>query len=336
MDALNYLLKNHFHHQRLNDGNLNIVYWAKGGNEVYQDLFDTILDPSTNSKISDSELDELIQKICQGYAIDFEGVKIQPKNEFYILGLSPNNARQSIRFYHSSTFNELVEGIEKHYKDIEIVRPKGAKKYLSPWELLKQTVRKNGEGKAIQEIKPSLAEGLLTSILTGKAYPYSLFAQTINRIRSGEEITFKNISIIKGYLLRQNSGGKIKEVLMVGLNEDSDYTPYVLGRLFCLLEEIQQKANPGINTTIKSRFFNAASATPLVVFPKLIKLSQSHLKKLNDSQAYWYEKRISGLMSKLEDSYPARLSLEEQGAFHLGYYHQKQNAFLKKEEKQNV
>ncbi|MCR4633490.1 MAG: type I-C CRISPR-associated protein Cas8c/Csd1 [Erysipelotrichaceae bacterium] len=333
VEALNYLLKDNMHHQKLNDGNLNIVYWAKGGEEAYQDLFMMLLDPSRNTVITDNDLDGLIRKICKGQALDFEGVKIHPDNEFYVLGLSPNNARQSIRFFYSSTLNEMVKAIEAHYKDIEVIRPKDEKRYLSPWDLLKQTVRKNSEGKLLQEIKPSLAEDLLSSILTNRAYPFALFVQTINRIRAGENINYKKASIIKGYLLRRNISEEIKEVLTVGLNTNSEYVPYILGRLFFVLEDIQQKANPGINTTIRDRYFNAASATPQVVFPKLIRLSQSHLKKLNDSQKRWYEKQIEDLMSKIKESYPARLTLEEQGTFQLGYYHQKQYTFTKKEER---
>ena len=116
------------------------------------------------------------------------------------------------------------------------------------------------------------------------------------------------------------------------LNSDSTYLPYVLGRLFSVLEALQESANPEITTTIKDRYFNAASATPAVVFPTLINLAQKHLHKLSISQKIYYDKRLTELLQKIDELYPARLSLEDQGAFQLGYYHQTQQRYTKKEE----
>lgn len=120
------------------------------------------------------------------------------------------------------------------------------------------------------------------------------------------------------------------------LNESSTYLPYVLGRLFSVLEDIQQKANPGINTTIKDRYFNAASATPAMVFPTLLNLAQKHLAKLNKGQAVNYDKRITELMGHITETLPARMSLPEQNAFQIGYYHETQQRYTKKEDKQHV
>ena len=120
------------------------------------------------------------------------------------------------------------------------------------------------------------------------------------------------------------------------LNDQSDYLPYVLGRLFSVLEAIQRSASPGINTTIKNRYFNAASATPALVFPTLINLAQKHLNnlnKLNGGLATYYENRLAELHSRITQTLPARMTLDEQSAFQIGYYHETQNRYAKKEEK---
>ena len=122
----------------------------------------------------------------------------------------------------------------------------------------------------------------------------------------------------------------------MSLNPDSTNVPYNLGRLFSVLEAVQSSANPGINTTIKDKYFNSASATPAVVFPVLVNLAQKHLKKLDGGLRTYYDKQITGLLSKLGERYPSRLNLPQQGSFQLGYYHQTQSRFEKKEEKQYV
>ena len=119
------------------------------------------------------------------------------------------------------------------------------------------------------------------------------------------------------------------------LNQDTNYQPYVLGRLFAVLEGLQQSANPGINTTIRDRFFNSACATPAVVFPQLIKLAQAHLKKLDRRNEVFYNKQLGDLLARFSHDYPARLNLFDQGIFQLGYYHQTQARYTKKEEKEN-
>ena len=122
----------------------------------------------------------------------------------------------------------------------------------------------------------------------------------------------------------------------MSLNENSSNIPYNLGRLFSVLEAIQSAANPGINATIKDKYFNAASATPAVIFPILVNLAQKHLRKLSAGQRIYLEKQFTELSARLDEPYPARMTLPEQGAFQLGYYHQTQKRYAKKEEPDNV
>ena len=173
--------------------------------------------------------------------------------------------------------------------------------------------------------------------LPGKDHSYEIRIERGLLNRCGELIKEacpgrSRAAIIKAYYLRKPNLMPDKEVLTVQLNEQSNYPPYVLGRLFSVLEALQQAANPGINTTIKDRFFNAACATPVTVFPTLVKLAQNHLQKLSAGQRTFYDKQITDLMSRLDETYPVRMTMPEQGAFELGYYHQTQKRFTSKKE----
>ncbi len=130
------------------------------------------------------------------------------------------------------------------------------------------------------------------------------------------------MAIIKAYYLKNTNPDVPKEVLTVSLNKESTNVPYQLGRLFCVLEAIQLAANPGINSTIKDKYFNSASATPAVVFPVLVNLAQKHLKKIGGGLQGMFEKQLGEIFDKLSENYPQRLNLPQQGAFQLGYYHQ--------------
>ena len=187
---------------------------------------------------------------------------------------------------------------------------------------------------------PSMSAMVLNAVLQNNRYPATLYTDTLIRIRSEQgNITCGRAAIIKAVLMK-NYNWKEGEKFM-GLNEDCKETAYVLGRLFAVLEFIQREANPGINATIRDRYFNSACATPASVFPILIKLKNSHMKKIERESAgtkVYYEKLLTELIGKIELSetmqgFPSRLSLEEQGKFMLGYYHQVQKRYEKKEEK---
>ena len=154
------------------------------------------------------------------------------------------------------------------------------------------------------------------------------------RIRAEHAVTRGKAAILKAYYTRNPSLLVPKEVLTVELNEQSSYQPYVLGRLFAVLEAIQDAANPGINTTIKDKYFNSACATPSVVFPTLIKLAQKHLQKLGQGSKVFYNRQLTDLIGRMTQTDPARMTLPEQGAFEIGYYHQTQKRFEKKDKEE--
>ena len=264
---------------------------------------------------------------------------MNPKNRFYILGIAPNASRLSVRFFLQDSFDAFVKHYQKHQERLNIVRPAfDERETLSMWALLRETVNPNSRDKSAQ---PQLIGEMLRAVLTGSLYPSALYTQTEIRLRAEKNINRGKAAMIKAYLLRnvveqqKDQTHVYKEVLDVELNEQSTYLPYRLGRLFAVLEAVQQKANPNINTTIKDRYFNSGCATPALVFPTLLRLAQSHLSKIGGGATVYYDKMITELLGDVTQSYPPRLSLQDQGIFQIGYYHQKQKLFTKKEEKDN-
>ncbi len=326
--ALNALLADREHVKLI--GNTTVVYWAKDAGEQYQDVISDLLD--SPDAVSNDTLNALIASIAAGKPSDYNGLPLDPENDFFILGLSPNAARLSVRFFYRRSFGELVRNLKRHYVAMQIVSDGRSRWNTTPlWALLRETVNLKASDKSPL---PQLAGDVMKSMLDGGRYPETLMNQTMLRIRAEQAITRGRAGIVKAWLIRNTQTHpdreQILEVTHMALNAESSYTPYVLGRLFAVLEAVQQAANPGINATIKDRFFNSACATPAAVFPILLKLSNSHLKKLDTGKAVYWTRQIGELIEKLGTDFPAHLSLQEQGAFILGYYHQTQKRFEKK------
>ena len=327
--ALNSLTGDKDHRQHI--GDMTVVYFAEDAEPVYQDVMDLCF-AGSDDRVTDAELHSILQNIAAGKQTDFAGKTLSPDDRFYLLGISPNASRLSVRCFRQSSFGDVISRIKQHYDDIAIVTDNRSKWVDIPlWALLRETVNPNANDKTPA---PQMAGDTLRAVLTGGRYPETLYRRTLLRIRAEHDITRGKAAIVKGYLLRNTKHRKdyayIKEASTMALNETSNYTPYVLGRLFSTLEAVQSAANPGINTTIKDKYFNSACATPAAVFPILLKLANSHLKKLGGGFAVNYSKQIGALVARLETAFPKTLSLEEQGAFILGYYHQTQKRFEKK------
>ncbi len=278
-----------------------------------------------------SDLQSALKGLCTGNAVELDEARLDPDMDFYILGISPNAARLSVRFFLRNTFGAFLRNAQAHQQRLEIVKPAYDKFDTLPmWKLLDETVNQNSRDKTPA---PNMAGEVLRSVLTDTRYPATLLNGVALRIRAEHSVTRGRAAILKAYYLKNTHPDVPKEVLTVSLNPDSTNVPYNLGRLFSVLEAVQSSANPGINTTIKDKYFNSASATPAVVFPVLVNLAQKHLKKLDGGLRTYYDKQITGLLSKLGERYPSRLNLPQQGSFQLGYYHQTQSRFEKKEEK---
>lgn len=330
--ALNYLLSDRKYSLQI--GDTMVVFWAENGKIDYQDAFLECMDPPTDNQ---EELEGLFERIKAGKPVRVKGNELNPEQRFYILGLAPNAARLSVRFFYENSFGKILINIFEHYKRMEIIRPKWEEnQYLGVQEMLFETVNKKSTDK-----KPisNMATMTFRAILSGDRYPARLYSDTLIRIRAEQDekkLSWKRMSIIKTYLIH-NYKWKEGENYM-GLNEESNDIAYVLGRLFSVLESIQADANPGIQATIRDRYFNSACGTPASVFPILIKLKNSHMKKIGrekEGTKKYYEKLFADIMWRIDEQegFPKRLSLEEQGKFALGYYHQTQKKYEKREEK---
>ncbi len=334
--ALQWLIRSMEHHTRL--GDMMVVYWAEGNEEGADDMLNLLMGGEDESVDNDA-LHHAISRLAEGEPVDWKDFPVKSSNRFYILGLSPNAARLSIRFFTWDTFGNLAKHITQFDREIQIAHGPREPEVLPLWWLLRETANQKSKDK---KPSPQLAGDLLRAMITGARYPETLFYQVQLRLRAESgNLTYGKAALIKAYLTRNGTGMKTqaKEGIQVELNENTAYAPYLLGRLFSLLEGLQIAANPTITATIKDKYFNSACATPAVVFPRLISLAQAHTKKIRNSKpgaAIAFSKQIGEIMGKMTDSYPARLNLQDQGVFQLGYYHQTQKRYMKKEEKENV
>lgn len=330
--ALNRLLADRSHCKHV--GDTTILCWAENAEPVYQDAMSMFLfgaDEATG--IQESDVQAALKRLSAGQTVPFLEKELSPDQHFYLLGLAPNAARLSVRFFLRDTFGSFAQNLQKHAEEMEIDCSEKEKfRTLPIWAVVNETTR-TVPGQPAKP-SPQLAGDLLRAVLTGGRYPATLLNGVTLRIRAEQAVTRGRAAVIKAYYLRNYPTELNKEVYTVSLNETTN-VPYLLGRLFSVLEAVQKAANPGINTTIKDRYFNAACATPGMSFPTLLRLSQKHLRKLNDGLATHYDKQITELMAQLPESgFPARLSLPDQGKFTIGYYHQTQKRYVKKNEEE--
>ena len=329
--ALNHLLADRKNVHRIGDA--AVVCWAENADKQYEefaaDLFFGDGDGDQSDEQRLSALQASVELLAKG--LPCRELDLDPERKFYILGISPNAARLAVRFFYCDSFGNIVKNIKAHYDRLEIVRPSYDKYPMLPlWKLLSATVNPSAKDKTPNS---AMAGAVARAVFSGGRYPASLLECTFLRIRAEREITRERAAIIKAYYLRNPNEKCPKEVLTVSLNKDSKNVPYTLGRLFSVYEEIQQAANPGINTTIKDKYFGSAATMPATVFPILSSLAQKHLRKLSDAQRVYLDKKVMTLKSVLGEQYPAHMSLPEQGSFDLGYYHQTQARYTKKEDK---
>ena len=347
--ALNYLLADREHVYRLGDA--TVVCWARGGGDAYQAFFGGAL-LGAPTPYSAADLRGMTAQLCQGIPVDFQEDKLDPNMDFYILGLSPNAARLSVRFFLHNTFQGFLDHIQAHYDRLEIAQSNDNKFDNIPlWCLLYATVRSQTkyEPSSYKEAKqnlekylpPELSGEILRSILMNTRYPATLLNGITLRIRAEHEITRSRAAAIKACLLQNYRClpiySTLREVLTVELNDSCNYQPYVLGRLFAVMEQIQlASADWKLNRTIKDSYFTSAATTPKNIYAKLFPLSEYHMKKLlrdKPGLANILGKEKGSLIGKLTAPIPPRFMPEETDCFYIGYYHQSNQ---KKEEKEHV
>jgi CRISPR-associated protein Csd1 len=344
--ALNYLLSRENENRKFTMGDTTIVYWAESRDpsygKVFLGLFGMEPEPEkaeeeTRSRDKKAErlLRNIADKVRRAEGLDTAAMMegLNPETRFYVLGLAPNAARISVRFFHSDPFQKIIEKIMAHYRDLQIEREYDNQPELIPlWRLLQETYSKKSADK---KASPLLAGAIMRAILLNAPYPAAMYYALITRIRadmddSGRQISKINYiraAMIKAYLTRKyrnQEQSRIKEVLCMSLNELSTNQAYLLGRLFAVLEKAQKDAIPGDIATIKDRYFTSACAAPRSTFPVLLRLAQHHIAKAE--YGYTSDRRVEQIMQLLDveqNPFPAHLTLDEQGIFVLGYYHQR-------------
>lgn len=333
--ALQFLLSQK--EQKVQLGDLCLLFWAESGEEEYGEIFSSCMGGREDNQ-------EIVRNVLRNIAgkqgVDYKGVHLDPEQNFCILGLSGNAGRLAVRLFLKNSFGDILRNFQRFYEELEIEGPKWEEEQPAIWKLLGETVNQNSRDKSIP---PALGSGCLQAILMHGKFPASLYHGILIRIRADQgenKINGRRAALIKAIFLR-NYGelylGKGED--FVALNENCRDRAYILGREFAVLEKIQEAANPGINATIRDRYFNSACGTPAMVFPLLFRLKESHLRKIrngNPGMAVFYERILTELQGMLEVSesvgaFPSRLSLNEQGMFILGYYHQRQKFYEKKE-----
>jgi CRISPR-associated protein Csd1 len=317
--ALNHLLAKGSG-RRMQVGHASTVFWAEKRHDIETVFADLFGEPPKGEPEQD------YRQLVATFRAPDTGVppQLDPKTRFFVLGLAPNAARIAVRFWYAGSVGEVAANVEQHFNDIEIARGPAQSRYLSLFRLLVGTA---AQGKA-ENIPPNLAGDFIKAVLVGTPYPQALLGAAIRRCRAETEVTYPRASLIKAVLEREARYYK-KTTKEVGMSLDitNGNVGYRLGRLFASLEKIQEEANPGINATIRDRFYGSASATPVAAFPHLMKLKNHHLAKMdNRGRVVNLERIIGEIMDGLTE-FPAHLSLPDQGRFAVGYYHQRQAFF---------
>ena len=321
--ALNHLLGKGSRN-RFQVGDASTVCWAEQQGEAVSE-YDTLLadifghhdDPDAGVKA----VTTLFDSVQSGRFDGTEGTA-----RYFVLGLAPNAARISVRFFHTMTLAELAPRILQHFKDLQLKHGPSEPDYPSLFRLLTACA---AQGKA-DNIPPNLGGAIVDAILADPNAPYpSLWLNAaVNRCRAEREVNYHRAAAIKACLNRSIRRHPQEKEFQPMLDLDNTNAAYRLGRLFSVLEKIQEEASPGLNATIRDRYYGAASSTPVAVFTTLLRLKNAHLKKLSLNRSVWFEKLLGEVLSAVTD-FPAHLTLADQGRFALGYYHQRQAFFTK-------
>ena len=319
--ALNHLLDKDSK-QRMQVGDASTVFWASK-EDALEDNFAAIWGAGEAVKDDPDRNTPAVKAVFEAVEKHGRTPALGEETLFYILGLAPNAARISIRFWQVATVREVSLRIVEHFKLLEIDRSERDPEFLPLWVLLRSIALL---GKT-ENVPPNLAGEVMRSILEGRPYPETLLSSALRRIRAEQQVNYPRAALIKAYLNRLHS----TENLTVSLDKENAHPSYHLGRLFASLEKIQEEANPGLNATIRDRYYGAAAATPVTVFSTLLKLKNHHLSKMdNQGRVSNLEKLLGEIMSHIND-FPSHLSLKDQGRFAIGYYHQRQDFFKKRE-----
>lgn len=324
-EALNFLLSNSKHKAMLDE--MTIVFWAMSSQEMYEDLFMKMLlgqQDQMNSSQTEDMLRELLSDtreatITEGRIRSLD--MIDPEVDFYMLGLKPNSSRLSVKFIIKRKYADVLWNIARFQRDLQVSEDFHS---VALWQIKKEMLSPKSKN---DKVNPALMSRLLEAIMYGRAYPVFLLETIVRRVKTdegGAKINAIRAGVIKACINRNNS----KEELKMSLDKTNQSQAYLCGRLFAVLEKLQQDAsNNSLNRTIKDAYFASASAKPALVFPKLIRLAQNHLNKVK--YPVYYNKLIGEIMDGLKGEFPETFRLMDQGRFDIGYYQQNQDLWKK-------
>lgn len=327
--ALNHLLAKDSRN-RVQVGDASTVFWSDGSSRFDGEF--TLADFFGESKDDPDRGARAVQALHESLATGQLPVGEKDAG-FFVLGLAPNAARISVRFWLNAPFSLLAPRILQHFDDLKVVRRYDSDPLTPSLFRLLSSVALLGK---LDNVPPQLAGEWMRSILEGQPYPATLLNAAVIRCKAEQEVTTLRAAVLKGWLNREHRRTHPELVdnhrhYKEELDMQQTDAAYLLGRLFAVLERIQQQAQPGINATIRDRYYGAASTTPVSVFTTLLRLKNAHLKKLGDGQTAYFERLIGEVMHPLAD-FPRQLTLPQQARFALGYYHQRQAFYARKEQ----
>lgn len=308
-------------------GDTTVVFWAEANQghaaaSAAESIFTILADPPRTDTEEGAQVRDTLAAISEGRPIKEVQPNVREETRFFVLGLAPNASRLSIRFWCEDQIGTIYSRIAEHWKDLRL-QPTAWAGAPAVWTLLIETAAQ----RRADNIPPTLGGALMRSILTGSRYPQSLFGAIVARMRADKDISGRRAAICKACIARDHRLGFEEEDVSMSLNPDDTNAAYRLGRLFAVYESLQRAALPGINATIKDRYFGAASATPASVFPLLERNSANHLASLRKGEkaglAHWFDQQIDSILSGFATAFPRSLRLQEQGRFAIGYHHQR-------------
>lgn len=313
-------------------GDATVVFWADASHaraaEAADELFAGWMDNDVTDEREAAKVRDEMEKVAAGRPISDLRADLEPGTLFHVLGLSPNAARLSVRFWLTDNLDHFARSLAQHYQDTRVdPLPYGWGAAPSVGRLL---VNSAALQRDFKNIPPLLAGEVMRAVLTGTRYPQSLLAAALMRLRAGDNAASGwHAAVIRAVLVRQRRRDpKVPEPgeTPMSLQRDYDHPGYQLGRLFAVYELAQRSALGRVNASIRDKYFGAASATPASVFPIIVRGGQNHLSKVRKEKPGWaalIEKELEEIHSHLDPALPRSLSLQKQGEFAIGYYHQR-------------
>lgn len=307
-------------------GSRTFVFWASSQTEASVEAEECLFGLLGFSDEADDDPNANLQKARKVFESIYSGkLKTGLDDRFYILGLAPNSARIAVVYWSEILLKDFAGMILRHFCDMEI---HDTRKERKPYMGVREIITSVTLGGKMSDATPNLPEAVVKSIFQGSPYPAALYSACIRRIRAEQKLTITRAAIIKAYLNRLNNENKKIEPM---LDKENKNQGYLCGRLFAVLDKIQEDANH--ISTLRERYMNAASATPAAVFPTILNLSVHHSEKLDEGRKIYFEKLKQEIVEKISAyGFPSHLDLQDQGRFFVGYYHQRQDFFTSKKD----